>query len=123
MAGVLRRPDGAVLVTERPPGKHLAGLWEFPGGKLEPGEAPFDGLVRELLEELGITVRQARPLLALPWRYDTFHLLLDTWIVTDWSGDPRPLEGQGLRWHAPDALDPAQLAPADRAILGHLLQR
>ncbi|OZB61137.1 MAG: NUDIX hydrolase [Lysobacterales bacterium 14-68-21] len=121
MAGVLRRPDGAVLTTERPPGKHLAGLWEFPGGKLEPDELPFAGLVRELREELGIQVREAYPLLTLPWRYEAFHLLLDTWIVTAWDGTPSPLEGQGLQWHRPEALVPSQLAPADQAILRTLL--
>jgi len=121
MAGVLRRPDGAVLITERPPGKHLAGLWEFPGGKLEPDELPLAGLVRELREELGVEVREAYPLLALPWRYEAFRLLLDTWVVTAWDGDPCPLEGQGLQWHRPESLESGQLAPADQAILQYLL--
>ena len=81
MAGVLRRHDGHVLITERPAGKHLAGCWEFPGGKLDPGEAPRDGLARELHEELGICLVAAEPLLVLPWRYGTKELLLDTWLV------------------------------------------
>ena len=123
MAGVLCRPDGTVLVTERPPGKHLAGLWEFPGGKLEADEAPLAGLIRELHEELGILVQAAQPLLVLPWRYDGFQLRLDTWLVSSWQGEPQSLEGQGLRWCSPDALPPEELAPADRAILEHLLGR
>ena len=121
MAGVLRRPDGAVLITERPPGKHLAGLWEFPGGKLETDESPLAGLARELQEELGIVLQAAQPLLVLPWQYDAFRLRLDTWLVTTWQGEPRSLEGQGLRWRQPAMLSPEELAPADRAILQHLL--
>lgn len=121
MAGVLRRPDGAVLITERPPGKHLAGLWEFPGGKLETDESPLAGLARELQEELGIVLQAAQPLLVLPWQYDAFRLRLDTWLVTSWQGEPQSLEGQGLRWCRPAMLSPEELAPADRAILQHLL--
>lgn len=121
MAGVLRRPDGAVLVTERPPGKHLAGLWEFPGGKLEVDESPLAGLARELREELGVEVLVAEPLLVLPWRYDAFELRLDTWLVSAWQGEPRSLEGQGLRWCQPAVLPREELAPADQAVLEHLL--
>ena len=91
MAGVLRRPDGQVLISERPAGKHLAGFWEFPGGKLDPGETPLYGLARELHEELGIQVIEAEPLLALPWRYDRKELLLDTWLVLAWQGGPQSL--------------------------------
>lgn len=96
MAGVLQRPGGQVLITERPAGKHLAGFWEFPGGKLDLGEAPRDGLARELHEELGIQVIEAEPLLALPWRYDRKELLLDTWLVLAWQGIPQSLEQQAL---------------------------
>jgi 8-oxo-dGTP diphosphatase len=123
MAGVLRRPDGQVLITERPAGKHLAGFWEFPGGKLDPGEAPPDGLARELYEELGIRIVTAEPLLALPWRYDSGQLLLDTWLVLAWQGMPQSLERQALEWVAPAELAPGRLAPADREILRHVLAR
>ena len=123
MAGVLRRPDGRVLISERPAGKHLAGFWEFPGGKLDPGEAPLCGLARELHEEIGIQVIEAEPLLALPWRYDRKELLLDTWLVLAWQGVPQSLEQQSLDWVLPADLLPERLAPADREILRHLLAR
>jgi 8-oxo-dGTP diphosphatase len=117
MAGVLRDPAGRVLLAQRPPGKHLAGMWEFPGGKLEPDEAPQAGLARELREELGIDVGQGEPLIRIPWRYGERGLLLDAWQVSDWRGTPTSQEGQALQWCAPMEIDPAQLAPADRAIL------
>ncbi|MGA0585904.1 8-oxo-dGTP diphosphatase MutT [Dyella sp. KRB-257] len=117
MAGVLRRHDGQVLITERPAGKHLAGLWEFPGGKLEPGETPLDGLRRELAEELGITVGRAEPWLVLPWQYDALELRLDTWRVLGWHGEPHAREGQRLDWIDPRTLAPDRLAPADRELL------
>lgn len=120
MAGVLRREDGRVLLTERPVGKHLAGFWEFPGGKLEPGEAPLAGLARELHEELGIAVGRSEPLVRLPWRYGSLGLLLDTWIVHEWAGEPHAREGQAMRWSLPSVVDPVVLAPADREILRRL---
>ena len=123
MAGVLRRDDERLLIAERPPGKHLAGLWEFPGGKLDPGESPFDGLRRELAEELGIRIDAAEPWIVLPWRYGELSLALDTWRVLAWTGEPQALERQRLDWVDPAALDPARLAPADREILRHLLAR
>ena len=122
MAGVLCDAQGRVLLTERPAGKHLAGLWEFPGGKLEPGESPEDGLARELHEELGIRLSGATPLIALPWEYGALSLLLDTWRVDAWVGEPRSLEGQALAWHLPAMVDAQRLAPADRAILQLLLK-
>jgi len=120
MAGVLRRADGCVLLTERPVGKHLAGFWEFPGGKLEPGETPLAGLARELHEELGIAIGRSEPLLRLPWRYGDLDLLLDTWIVHDWVGEPHAREGQAMRWSLPSVIDSLVLAPADREILRRL---
>ena len=117
LAGALRDREGRVLLAERPTGKHLAGLWEFPGGKREPGETPLAALSRELDEELGIALVEAAPLIRVPWRYHERGLLLDAWIVTRWRGEPRSLEGQGLRWCRPMEADPASLAPADRAIL------
>jgi len=119
MAGVLLDPAGRVLLAQRPPGKHLAGMWEFPGGKLEPGETPIEGLLRELREELDVEVdpRNATPLIQVPWNYGERDLLLDAWRVDAWRGTPRPLEGQGLQWRRPSDIAWAMLAPADREIL------
>src|ERR1700756_5239758 len=119
MAGVLRDAQGRVLLAQRPPGTHLAGSWEFPGGKLEPGESPQLALKRELLEELGIHVelQDGRPLIRIPWRYGERGLLLDTWQFTRWEGTPQSLEGQALQWQLPRDVDLASLAPAHRPIL------
>lgn len=117
MAGVMVDAAGHVLLAQRPPGKHLAGLWEFPGGKLEPGESPGPGLIRELQEELGVVVEVAEPLIRVPWQYDGRHLLLDAWMVRHWKGEVASLEGQALRWLAPSVVNPAMLVPADRPIL------
>ena len=120
MAGVLLDGAGRVLLAQRPADKHLAGFWEFPGGKLEAGETPLAALARELLEELGIHVRAAEPLIRLPWRYGERELLLDAWRVSSWRGDPRSLEAQPLQWLLPASVDPMILAPADRVILAAL---
>ena len=119
MAGVLRDAQGRVLLAQRPPGKHLAGQWEFPGGKREPGETPFAALHRELHEELGIRVDadDGVALIRIPWQYGERALLLDAWRVTRWQGEPASQEGQALRWLHPADVDPALLAPADRPIL------
>jgi 8-oxo-dGTP diphosphatase len=121
MAGLLLDSLGRVLLAQRLPGKHLAGLWEFPGGKLEPGETPLAALARELREELGITVLHAEPLIRVPWRYDERELLLDAWRVGHWGGEPQSLEGQALRWRLPEQIDPVMLTPADGPILRALL--
>jgi 8-oxo-dGTP diphosphatase len=120
MAGVLLDGTGRVLLAQRPAGKHLAGFWEFPGGKLEAGETPLAALARELLEELGIHVRSAEALIRLPWRYGDRELLLDAWRVSSWRGEPRSLEAQPLQWLLPARVDPMILAPADRVILAEL---
>lgn len=117
MAGVMLDPQGRVLLAQRPPGKHLAGLWEFPGGKLEAGETPVDGLVRELREELGIEASVDGPLIRVPWRYGERSLLLDARIVRRWQGEPASLDGQDLRWVAPSSVELDLLTPADRHIL------
>lgn len=117
MAGVLVDASGEVLLAQRPPGKHLAGAWEFPGGKREPGESPQDALARELAEELGIRITPGEPLVQVPWRHGDRVLLLDAWRVTSWTGTPRSMEGQALRWCSPGGIDPAIMAPADRLIL------
>lgn len=123
MAGVLCRTDGTVLLTQRLPGKHLAGLWEFPGGKLEPGESPLAGLTRELREELGIALEQAEPLVQVPWPYGERTLLLDAWLIRQWQGSPQSLEGQALQWCLPAQIDPLILTPADRPVLQALNTR
>ena len=119
MAGVLCDAQGRVLLAQRPPGKHLAGYWEFPGGKLEPGEHPQRALARELHEELGIHVDPTggTPLIRVPWRYGERDLLLDAWRFTRWQGSPLSLEGQALQWLLPSNVDLETLAPADRPIL------
>lgn len=119
VAGVLLDPAGRVLLAQRPPGKHLAGMWEFPGGKLEPGESPAIGLVRELHEELGILVELASavPLVRVPWNYGGRALVLDAWRVGRWQGTPRSMEGQALQWLLPESIAANELAPADRVIL------
>jgi 8-oxo-dGTP diphosphatase len=119
VAGVLRDAQGRVLLAQRPAGKHLAGFWEFPGGKLEAGEAPLPALLRELREELGVIVGPAdgAPLMRIPWDYGERGLLLDAWRFTRWEGTPQPLEGQTLQWQLPWEVELATLAPADRPIL------
>lgn len=117
MAGVMLDARGRVLLAQRPPGKHLAGLWEFPGGKLEAGESPEGGLVRELGEELGVEAVIAEPLIRVPWRYGERSLLLDARVIRHWQGEPHSLEEQALQWCAPDSVDLSILTPADRPIL------
>jgi len=121
MAGVLVGADGRVLIAQRPPGKHLAGEWEFPGGKLHAGEASAAGLARELREELGVEVRQARPLIQVRHRYPDRKVLLDVWLVESFAGEPRSLDGQVLRWCPRPDLPTAQLLPADRPVVTALL--
>lgn len=103
-AGVLRRASGDVLFTQRPEGKVAAGWWEFPGGKIEPGEAGIDALKREIDEELGVRVHEARPLIRFRHEYSNRSVVLETWLVTAFDGDPQPREGQTLRWSQPSAL-------------------
>ncbi len=114
VAGVLQDARGRVLLAQRPPGKHLAGSWEFPGGKSDPGEAPVDALARELREELGIVIESARPLICVPHEYAEKRIVLDVWRVAAWSGSPEPREGQRLAWAELDALDRVPMPDADR---------
>ena len=120
VAGVVIDASQRVLIAQRPAGKHLAGAWEFPGGKLEPGEARAQGLARELREEIGIAIRQPRPLIRLRHSYPYGEVLLDVWVVRRYSGDPRGLDGQRLRWCSRAELASADLLPADRPILAAL---
>lgn len=99
--GVIRKPDGRVLITRRAEDSHQGGRWEFPGGKVEPGEELVAALARELDEELGIRPLDPRPLLRIPWHYPDKTVLLDTWEIRRFQGDPQPREKQPLRWVAP----------------------
>ena len=121
VAGVLIDPAGRVLLAQRPAGKYLEGMWEFPGGKCEPGESPGQALVRELREELGIEAEPAAdPLIRVPWQYGDKRLQLDALHVVRWRGTPSSCEGQALQWAHPHRFDHAELTPADRPILEHV---
>ena len=112
---------GRVLIAQRPAGKHLAGGWEFPGGKLEPGEDRRVGLARELREELGISiVATPRPLIRVRHSYDYGEVLIDMWVVRRYSGDLSGLDGQALRWCTRGELESVELLPADAPIVAAL---
>jgi 8-oxo-dGTP diphosphatase len=117
VAGALADADGRVLIAQRPRGRHMAGRWEFPGGKLAAGEDPYAGLQRELAEELGVAVRAARPLIRFHHDYPDRRVLLDVWQVTDYDGEPQALDAQALAWAQPDDLPKHDLLEADRAIV------
>ncbi|MEW6644535.1 MAG: 8-oxo-dGTP diphosphatase MutT [Pseudomonadota bacterium] len=114
--------DNRVLIAQRPEGKTLAGLWEFPGGKLDPGERPEQALIRELHEELGITVREAclAPLTFASHGYDDFHLLMPLYICRRWDGTPAAREGQALAWVRANKLRDYPMPPADLPLIPHL---
>ena len=107
--------DGRVLIAQRPPGKSMAGLWEFPGGKVDGGETPEQALVCELAEELGIVTEEAclGPFTFASHSYETFHLLMPLYLCRVWSGTPSPREGQVLKWVTPDQLGDYPMPPAD----------
>jgi mutator protein MutT len=119
-AAVLFDRQGRVLIAQRPAGKHLAGCWEFPGGKVEPGETRAGALARELKEELGVDIEHPRPLLRLRHTYPYGEVLLDVWVVRRYHGEPRGLDGQALRWCRHAELRSAELLPADRPIVAAL---
>ena len=114
--------DGRVLLAQRPEGKALAGLWEFPGGKLEVGERPEDALIRELEEELGIAVRHAclAPLTFASHAYDDFHLFMPLYVCRRWEGEVSGREGQALAWVRPQKLRDYPMPPADEPLIPHL---
>ena len=120
VAAAVIDPAGRVLIAQRPEGKHLAGGWEFPGGKLEAGEERLAGLARELREELGISIETPRPLIRVRHAYPTREVLLDVWVVRRYAGEPMGLDGQALRWCAQDKLSTANLLPADQPIVAAL---
>lgn len=115
--GVLQQPTGAVLITQRPAGKIAAGKWEFPGGKIEVGESALQALTRELQEEIGIHVTQARPLIRLHHDYTDRSVELDTWLVTAWDGEVHGREAQAHAWVAPVRLHDYDLLGADGPIV------
>lgn len=117
VAGVLRDTTARVLLAQRQPGKHLAGSWEFPGGKCEPGESPRSALHRELLEELGIDVCEVERLIAVPWRYAEKSICLDVYNVLKYHGIPHGREDQALRWSAVSDLLEIPMPDADKPVL------
>ncbi len=122
VACALIDPDGRVLVAQRPPGRPMAGLWEFPGGKLRPGESPEAALVRELEEELGIRTHASclAPFTFASHAYDGFHLLMPLYVCRVFEGIPRGREGQVLRWVRPAELEALPMPPADRPLVAML---
>jgi 8-oxo-dGTP diphosphatase len=114
--------DGRVLIAQRPEGKTMAGLWEFPGGKVDPGERPEDALIRELKEELGIVVKEAclAPLTFASHTYADFHLLMPLYVCRRWEGTVTPREGQKLAWVRPNRLRDYPMPPADIPLISHL---
>ena len=113
VAAALVGSDGQVLLAQRPQGKALAGMWEFPGGKLEPGESPEAALVRELHEELGITATDLEPFTFCSFAYSEFHLVMLLYWCRAWQGEPHGRDGQALRWERPGAMAALPMPPAD----------
>jgi 8-oxo-dGTP diphosphatase len=114
--------DNRVLIAQRPEGKPLAGLWEFPGGKVEPDETPEDALIRELNEELSITVPKSclAPLTFASHDYENFHLLMPLYVCRRWHGVPVAREAQALKWVRPRRLRDFPMPPADAPLISHL---
>lgn len=115
--------DGRVLLAQRPEGKSMAGLWEFPGGKVEAEERPEDTLIRELREELGIVVKEEclAPLTFASHSYPDFHLLMPLYVCRRWDGRVAAQEGQTLTWVRPNRLRDYKMPPADEPLVSHLM--
>lgn len=115
--------DNRVLIAQRPEGKAMAGLWEFPGGKVEPGETPEAALIRELEEELSIEVKEPclAPLTFASHAYEGFHLLMPLYLCRRWEGLVMPREGQAVKWVRPGALRDHPMPPADAPLVAMLL--
>ena len=116
-------PDARVLIAQRPAGRPMAGLWEFPGGKVEAGERPENTLIRELKEELGIVVDETclAPLTFASHGYPDFHLLMPLYVCRRWQGTVKPLEGQTFAWVRPNRLREYPMPPADEPLIAHLM--
>ncbi len=114
--------DGRVLLARRPEGKPMAGLWEFPGGKIEAGETPEAALIREMKEELGIDIQSAclAPFTFASHSYEKFHLLMPLYLCRRWQGTPRSLEGQALKWVRPRDMADYPVPPADVPLIAML---
>jgi 8-oxo-dGTP diphosphatase len=114
--------DGRVLIAQRPKGKAMEGLWEFPGGKLEPGERPEPALIRELSEELGIAVKEEclAPLTFASHAYEEFHLMMPLYVCRRWDGQVQPREGQALKWVRPRQMRDYPMPPADLPLISFL---
>lgn len=119
-AAVIERPGGEFLLAQRPEGKPYSGYWEFPGGKIEPGEQVRAALARELREELGIEVRDATPWITRLYAYTHATVRLHFWRVTRWDGEPRPLEDQAIRWQRAESPDVSPMLPANAPVLAAL---
>lgn len=115
--------DGRVLITQRPEGKSMAGLWEFPGGKLETGETPEDCLIREFNEELAVELKKPclAPLTFTSHRYEDFHILMPLYVCRRWWGTARGVEGQALKWVRPNRLRDYPMPEADAPLIPHLI--
>jgi 8-oxo-dGTP diphosphatase len=116
--------DNRVLIAQRPEGKQLAGLWEFPGGKFEPGERPEEALIRELREELGIVTQEAclAPLTFASHAYESFHLLMPLYVCRRWQGEVISKEGQALKWVRANRLRDYPMPPADIPLIPPLIE-
>lgn len=123
VAAALYDSDGRVLIAERPAGKHMAGRWEFPGGKVDAGETEAHALARELREELGIEVTSSRPFMRLTHSYDDRDVELSMWIVERYSGAPQGLDGQRLKWVQPARLLDEDILEADSPFVEALRER
>jgi 8-oxo-dGTP diphosphatase len=123
VAAALYDDAGRVLIAERPAGKHMAGRWEFPGGKIGERETEAEALRRELREELGIEVESARPFMTLEHDYPERRVELAMWIVDRYRGEPRGLDSQRLKWVSPERLDREDILEADRPFIEALRER
>lgn len=121
VAAALVAPDDRILLAQRPPGKSLAGLWEFPGGKLEPGESPEAALARELDEELGIIAGPLEPFTFVSHAYVDFHLVMLFYWCRQWQGEPVGRDGQALCWEHPAAMAALPMPPADVPLVAALV--